>query len=106
MDDTAITAAVGTRLLHEDAHVRVWLLDLEPGEATEWHQHDCSYVFVVTRPGHARCEYRDGSAEFQDHPAAGMAEMRDSGEPHRLVNVGHAPYGNVVVELKGTAADL
>lgn len=105
MDDVGITADVGTRLLHEDEHVRVWLLDLEPGEATDWHQHDCGYVFIVTRPGHARCEYLDGSAEWQDHPSAGMTEMRESGDPHRLVNVGRVPYGNVVVELKCTTVD-
>lgn len=98
-----ISSNVGTRLLHEDERVRVWLLDLAPGEATDWHQHDCSYVFVVTGPGEARCEYLNGGIEHQDHDSAGIAEMRESDLPHRLVNVGHERYGNVVIELKQTA---
>ncbi len=49
-----LSSAVGTRLLYEDDATRVWLLDLAPGEATDWHEHECDYAFVVTRPGSVR----------------------------------------------------
>ncbi|MEA2496642.1 MAG: hypothetical protein QOJ29_4553 [Thermoleophilaceae bacterium] len=94
------SARVGTRLLHEDDFRRVWLLDLDPGEATEWHQHDSDYVFVVTQSGVVRTEYADGSTETQDGDDLGHAEYRQRDTPHRLVNVGDHPYGNVVIELK------
>jgi hypothetical protein len=98
--DRKLTRAVGTRLLCEDDAIRVWLLELDPGESTEWHEHDCDYVFVVTRPGPVDCEYVDGSVERQDDQLGSTCyRLRDMG--HRLVNRGEARYQNVVIELKG-----
>lgn len=93
---------VGTRMLYEDDHTRVWLLELAPGEATEWHEHDCDYVFVVTRPGQARCEYVDGAVEVQSGDPLGSTQYRKRDVSHRLINTGTGVYQNVVVELKGT----
>jgi quercetin dioxygenase-like cupin family protein len=99
-DVPTTTAQVGTSLLHEDAGVRVWLLELQSGQATEWHAHACDYVFVVTRPGAVRCEYIDGTLEEQIGDALGSTQYRARDVPHRLVNVGPSTYQNVVIELK------
>jgi hypothetical protein len=97
-----LSGAIGTQLLFEDDIVRVWLLDLAPGEATEWHEHDCDYVFVVTKPGAVRCEYVDGTVEAQDDRLGAVVHRRrDTG--HRLVNTGEDRYQNIVVELKGVS---
>jgi quercetin dioxygenase-like cupin family protein len=97
-----LTGAVGTRLLYEDDITRVWLLDLAPGEATEWHEHDCDYIFVVTRAGPVRCEYVNGSVEHQAGET-GTAAYRSRDLGHRLVNTGDGRYQNIVVELKQTS---
>jgi quercetin dioxygenase-like cupin family protein len=99
-ESRVLTQNVGTALIFEDAEVRVWMLHLEPGEATEWHLHDCDYTFVVTRPGTVRCEYDDGGYELQEGDRLGHTEYRKRDQPHRLVNVGDSTYQNVVVELK------
>jgi quercetin dioxygenase-like cupin family protein len=100
----ALSHDVGTRLLHEDAHIRVWLLELAPGEATNWHAHQCDYVFVVTQPGTVRGQYVDGAEELQRATPLGTTEYRPRDTPHRLVNEASGVYSNVVIELKATAS--
>ena len=104
MSERPLTRTVGTQLLFEDETTRVWLLDLAPGDATQWHEHDCDYVFVVTRPGPARCEYVNGSVELQDDEL-GAARYRRRDPGHRLVNCGDERYQNIVVELKRTSGE-
>lgn len=103
MRDISLDPNVGTKLLHEDEDVRVWLLELAPGEATAWHQHSCDYGFVVTRPGTVRCEYVDGEVEDQIDDPLGSSQYRTRDVAHRLVNVGSEDYKNVVIEFKKTA---
>jgi beta-alanine degradation protein BauB len=93
---------VGTRVLFEDDEAKVWLLELAPGQATPWHAHSCDYVFVITKPGVARCEYVDGSIEEQVDDPRGSAQYRPRDLPHRLVNTGNEIYQNIIVELKVT----
>jgi hypothetical protein len=93
--------SAGTRLLFEDEQTRVWLLDLGPGEATDWHEHDCDYAFVVTQPGPARCEFLDGTVEDQPEGPRGVVHQRRRDVGHRLLNLSAAPYQNVVIEFKG-----
>jgi hypothetical protein len=102
VDERTSTGAIGTRLLYEDDVSRVWLLQLDPGEATDWHEHSCDYAFVVTSPGPARCEYVDGTVEDQQGKL-GDVEYRSADLGHRLVNVGTSRYQNVVVELKASS---
>jgi quercetin dioxygenase-like cupin family protein len=91
---------VGTKLLYEDDRVRVWLLDLEPGEVMPWHVHHHDYTFVVSESGTVRCEFESGGFELQQDQPVGYAEFRKQDEPHRLINIGDGHYQNVVVELK------
>jgi quercetin dioxygenase-like cupin family protein len=90
----------GTKLLFEDDRTRVWLLELAPGEASEWHEHPWDYVFVVDSPGQVRLEYEDGDIEDQDD-FLGQVVHRRRGKPHRLVNRSDHFYRNVVVEFIG-----
>jgi quercetin dioxygenase-like cupin family protein len=90
----------GTKLLFEDERTRVWLLELEPEDASEWHEHPWDYVFVVDNPGKVRLEYEDGEIEDQDDFLGDVVHRR-RGKPHRLVNKGDHPYRNVVIEFIG-----
>jgi hypothetical protein len=97
--------AVGTKLLFENENCRVWLLQLEAGHASEWHVHDCDYVYVVTAPGTAITEHVSGSADADDDDHLGLSRYLAPDIGHRLVNTGSSVYENIIVELKGTAHD-
>ncbi|WP_433271495.1 cupin domain-containing protein [Actinosynnema sp. CS-041913] len=102
LTDIEARGAPGTRVLFEDEHTRVWLLELAAGESTEWHTHPWDYVFVVDRPGLVRLEYEDGVYEDQDD-FLGQVVHRRRGHAHRLVNLSGGPYRNVVIEFLSQA---
>lgn len=95
---------IATKVLFENNLVRVWDLTLQPGEATEWHQHHLDYMFIVIRQGEVQTEYLDGGIE-QQHDDLGHVDFRRVDKAHRLVNTGAKVYQNIVVELKRSAAD-
>lgn len=99
--DEPLSTQVGTELLYEDDHVRVWLLQLAPGQATDWHRHECDYAFVVTQSGSVCCEYVNGSTDEQINDPVGSTQYRSRDTPHRLQNIGMNTYQNIVVEFKG-----
>ena len=90
---------IADKIVFEDEYCRVWLLSLEPGQATDWHKHDLNYVYVVTAASPARCEYVKGDPEEQ-RDVVGASSKREPDQGHRLLNVGDKPYRNIVVELK------
>lgn len=70
---------------------------LEPGEAGPWHTDPCTRFSVVVRGERLRIEFRD-TPECGDVPVEpGMAGWEPP-EPraHRAVNVGRAPFEEVV----------
>lgn len=93
---------VGTHLVFEDHRVRVWTLDLAPGEQTTQHQHPCDYIYVVLAGGQTETVLADGSI-LPAYDAAGDAVYHAAGQPHLLRNVGTTPYANVIIELLPTA---
>ena len=90
---------IADKIVYEDDYCRVWSLALEPGEATDWHKHEHSYVYVVTAASPARTEYVKEEPEEQ-RDEVGASSKRDPDNGHRLINVGTKPYRNIVVELK------
>ncbi|WP_082310211.1 cupin domain-containing protein [Nonomuraea sp. SBT364] len=96
-----MSAPIGTRLTYEDEYVRVWTLDLNPGEQTPVHQHSCDYVYVVVSGGSTETHYSDGSVEACDD-RLGESVYHAAGLPHSLRNVGSTVYRNIIVELLET----
>ncbi|MEU8799795.1 cupin domain-containing protein [Spirillospora sp. NPDC048819] len=96
-----ISAAVGSHLVYEDSRVRVWTLELAPGEETPVHQHLCDYVYVVISGGSTETRYAGGSADPRTD-RAGESYHHPAGPPHSLANTGGAPYRNIIVELVET----
>ena len=47
---------VANKFLFENDRVRVWNLDLAPGESSDWHVHDNDYVTIVIDPAQLRRE--------------------------------------------------
>ncbi|HFG0578577.1 hypothetical protein LIS90_12225 [Flavobacterium psychrophilum] len=92
---------IGTKVLFETEHVKVWDLTLAPGEATEWHQHQMDYMFIVIKNGKVATEYITGEVENQNDEI-GIVDFRKQDVPHRLVNNDNKEYKNIVVEFKAT----
>ena len=90
---------VGTDMKWEDDHVRVWDLELAPGQSSDWHQHTMPYVFVVTRAGTLLAEYDDGTSAERDY-SLGEIVQGHWGSIHRVTNAGSDLYSNSIVEIK------
>ena len=101
------SGAIGTRLLFENDRVRVWDLQLAPGESTGVHEHTSDYLYVVIGDGALQTVYADGRRDPPRQMADGEVRFRAvNGDyadraTHEAINVGAAPWRNIVVELKG-----
>ena len=106
MSDQPITTDVGTRLLFENDRVRVWDLQLEPGESTGLHSHTSDYFYVVIGDGQLQPVREDGSVEAPRDMRDGEVHFREvnGSTVHAAVNTGDSPWRNIVVELKDDQA--
>jgi mannose-6-phosphate isomerase-like protein (cupin superfamily) len=92
---------IGTELIWADGRVRIWLLELEPGEETAVHQHRCDYIYIVLSPGETVTINQDGTKQFAVDDF-GDAVFHPVGQPHSLKNLGSTKYSNIIVELLAT----
>ncbi len=90
---------VGSYVLFENEHVRVWQYNLEPGECSDWHRHTNNYLFVATVSGQLQIEFDDGSSHA-NNLELGQVVMGEKDSTHQLSNVGDKPYTSVIIELK------
>jgi quercetin dioxygenase-like cupin family protein len=96
---------VGTRLLYENARVRVWEIVLEPGERAPFHCHEGDYFWTCVEAGAARTCVGNGMAYVQQY-ASGQTSYFSYPEGefvvHDLENVGTGRLRFVTVELLTT----
>jgi quercetin dioxygenase-like cupin family protein len=90
---------VGSYVLFENDHVRVWQNDLGPGESTDWHLHTTNYLFVATQHGDLKVEFDNGSSQTSELQV-GQVVMGERDSIHQLSNVGDKHYTSVIIELK------
>jgi predicted metal-dependent enzyme (double-stranded beta helix superfamily) len=98
---------IGSRVVHEDDHVRVWKLKLAPGEESPIHQHTLDHLLIqVAGDRVAVIPEPDSAGPYRDRLDAdvipGAVVRVAKGGIERAVNVGSQPYLEVIVELKGT----
>jgi len=98
----ATNYTVGTTLLLENEHVRVWDLTLPPGERTPFHCHRTSYFYRCDSGGRWRLRSIDGEV-IHGEDAVGEVTFHElaPGETlvHELANAGHAPLRYTTIEL-------
>jgi quercetin dioxygenase-like cupin family protein len=92
---------IGTTVLFEDDEVRVWKLDLGPGEATPRHEHKHDYAFVVVVGGSTETVNSDGTSEQSTH-RRGDVVHHQAPLVHELRNLGDSRYVEVIVEFLQT----
>jgi hypothetical protein len=93
---------VATRLLFENARVRVWSMELAPGQASDLHRHELDYLVILhegDRIAAIPAPGRGGRAHaFEVVP--GHVAFVPRGGSEWAVNVGRRTYRETLVELK------
>jgi len=96
---------VGTRVVYEDEHVRVWQLRLAPGEDSAIHRHELDHLLIqVAGDRIAVIPEPDTEGPYRDYleadvvPGAIVHVGRGGVETAR--NDGRRNYLEVIVELK------
>ena len=101
---TELTSQVGTELLFENSTVRVWSMELGPGNASPLHRHELDYLIIYVTPSRIAL-LRDGMAiqthEFQD----GYVQYISVKEAivHQIMNAANILHRQIIVELKESA---
>jgi len=104
-DRERVLGGVGTRIVYEDDRVRVWQLELAPGEDSAIHRHELDHLLIqVAGDRIAVIPEPDTQGPYRDHleakvvPGAVVHVPRGGVETAR--NTGDARYLEVIVELK------
>ena len=93
-------APVGTRVIFENDRVRVWEIELDPGETLPMHFHELDYVVVSLSDQPTEVEWEDGRRETNEQHTPGEITWRSAPHAHALKNLGTKPYRNRLIELK------
>ena len=99
---------VGQRLLSETDAVRVWRIELAPGERVGFHKHVLNYFWTATSAGKSRSHYADGRVLDTEY-ALGTTRHYSFGKGesmvHDLENIGDTVLSFTTVELKTGSAN-
>ena len=103
--DERVLGDIGTRVVFENEHVRVWQLRLAPGEDSATHRHELDHLLIqVAGDRIAVIPEPDSDGPYRDYleadvmPGAIVHVARGGVETAR--NVGRQGYLEVIVELK------
>ncbi len=94
---------VGQRLLSETGELRVWRIELQPGERVAFHTHVLNYFWTATSAGRSRSTYADGRVAETDYQVGTTKHFTvGPGEKmvHDLENIGDTVLSFTTVELK------
>ena len=97
---------VGSRLLSVSDRVRVWHIDLAPGDRLPVHCHVLDYFWTALTPGRARSHYHDGRTQERSYAAGDTAHYRFGPGAfmlHDLENIGEAVLAFTTVEFLDSA---
>ena len=104
MSDRVI-GPVGTRLLLENDRVRIWEMDLAPGEKSATHRHDLEYILVQLEGDRiAAIPEPDTTGPYKKYTEGtvtpGKVFYIPRGGIETAVNVGQRRYREILIELK------
>jgi beta-alanine degradation protein BauB len=94
---------VGQRLLSETNEVRVWRIELAPGERVAFHTHVLNYFWTALSPGRSRSTMGDGRVVETAYETGTTRHFTyGPGEKmvHDLENIGDTTLAFTTVELK------
>ena len=94
---------VGSRVVSETDILRIWHLELEPGERAPFHRHNEPYFWTVVGSGQSRSYYHDGTvkdAKYQSGDTQHFDFQNGEFMVHDLENIGDTALKFVTVEFK------
>ena len=97
---------VGSRIVSESDRVRVWLIEMQPGDRLPFHTHVLDYFWTATTAGKARSRYANGDvAEVAYEVGATKHFKFAAGESmtHDLENIGDTVLCFTTVEFLDSA---
>ncbi|CAN5380648.1 hypothetical protein BH09ACT1_BH09ACT1_24760 [soil metagenome] len=102
-----VLGEVGQQIVFENDRVRVWSIQLQPGESQPWHRHHYPYLVIAIQEAHNRIDPLSGGEPKLVHETVGGTVFREAGEIHMLTNRGETVYESRLVELLhlGEASD-
>ncbi len=98
----AYNGRVGMELLSETDRVRVWSIDLPPGQRLPFHRHVLDYFWTALADGKARHHYNDGRiVEVENYAGETKHLTFKKGEYfiHDLENIGNTNLVFITVEF-------
>jgi quercetin dioxygenase-like cupin family protein len=91
---------VANRFLFENERVRVWRMDLAPGEASAFHEHRLPYVLCILEGESIDADLEDGcTLHIPVEP--GRVFFVPPGSRETAVNRSAVRFREVLIELKG-----
>lgn len=94
---------IGTELVFEDEAVRVWRIELEPGQEAAWHTHYLDYTSIVIEGDVVERPNADGTVDRIEVTPGNFMRWHEGTLRHALRNVGTKRFRNVIVEVKNTS---
>ncbi len=91
---------VGQRIVLENEHVRIWEINLHPGETIDFHIHYHPYVVISLGGGENEIETIFGDRIKTVEELGSTVFINEMRAVHRLTNHAKIPYLSRLVELK------
>ncbi|MGB7034112.1 MAG: hypothetical protein WBD71_01185 [Xanthobacteraceae bacterium] len=91
---------VGQRIVLENEHVRIWEINLDPGETIDFHIHYHPYVVISLGGGENEIETIFGDRIKTMEELGSTVFINEMRAVHRLTNRANIPYLSRLIELK------
>jgi beta-alanine degradation protein BauB len=95
-----VTGDVGTKLILENDRVKIWEMDLQPGQESAEHRHDLDYVLVILEGDQIDGVCTDGRETIHAAVQPGLTAYVAQGGTEIARNVGRRRYHEIIIELK------
>ena len=91
---------IGQRIVFENEHVRIWEINLDPGETIDFHLHYHPYVVISLGGGENEIETIFGGKRMTNEPIGTTVFINDMRPVHRLTNRASVRYLSRLIEIK------
>jgi len=95
-----VLGGVGTSVIMENDRVKIWEMDLAPGEESAEHRHDLDYILVILEGDKIAGICTDGRDDIYADVTPGLTVFVPKGGTEIARNVGSQRYREVLIELK------
>jgi hypothetical protein len=94
---------IGTKVLFENEHIRVWSVELPPKGHQPLHEHRHPYLVVPVSEGKALMRWEDGREREIVDVLGNVVYREASGGPHELFNLeDKTRMHSILVEIKAS----